>query len=291
MLRGLFGRVTNLIRGRANIDDDLLEELEEALIEADVPVAVALELVEEVRDRAERERITDGDGVLELLRNIVRRMLTSYEAELNCGPSSPTVLLVLGVNGVGKTTTIAKLAHYYRQQGMNVMVVAADTFRAAAIEQLAIWADRVGCDIVKQELGSDPAAVVYDGLQAAAARGTEVVIIDTAGRLHTKTNLMSELMKINRVIERALGRPADEKLLVLDSTTGQNAIAQGRQFHEAVGLTGLVLTKLDGTAKGGVALSVVSDLQVPIKLIGTGEHVEALSPFSAVEFADALLEQ
>jgi fused signal recognition particle receptor len=291
VLRGLFGRVTNLIRGRANIDDDLLEELEEALIEADVPVAVALELVEEVRDRAERERITDGDGVLELLRNIVRRMLTSYEAELNRGTSSPTVLLVLGVNGVGKTTTIAKLAHYYRQQGMNVMVVAADTFRAAAIEQLAIWADRVGCDIVKQELGSDPAAVVYDGLQAAAARGTEVVIIDTAGRLHTKTNLMSELMKINRVIERALGRPADEKLLVLDSTTGQNAIAQGRQFHEAVGLTGLVLTKLDGTAKGGVALSVVSDLQVPIKLIGTGEHVEALSPFSAVEFADALLEQ
>jgi fused signal recognition particle receptor len=291
VLRGLFGRVTNLIRGRANIDDDLLEELEEALIEADVPVAVALELVEEVRDRAERERITDGDGVLELLRNIVRRMLTSYEAELNRGTSLPTVLLVLGVNGVGKTTTIAKLAHYYRQQGMNVMVVAADTFRAAAIEQLAIWADRVGCDIVKQELGSDPAAVVYDGLQAAAARGTEVVIIDTAGRLHTKTNLMSELMKINRVIERALGRPADEKLLVLDSTTGQNAIAQGRQFHEAVGLTGLVLTKLDGTAKGGVALSVVSDLQVPIKLIGTGEHVEALSPFSAVEFADALLEQ
>lgn len=291
MLKGLFGRVGKLIRGRANVDDELLDELEEALIEADVPVSVAVHLVEEVRERAERDRITDGEGILELLRNIVRRMLTPYEAEMKRAPTPPTVVLMLGVNGVGKTTTIAKLAHHYRKAGDSVLVVAADTFRAAAIEQLTIWAERVGCDIVKQELGSDPGAVVYDGLQAASARGTDVVIIDTAGRLHTKSNLMAELVKITRVIERALGRPADEKLLVLDANTGQNAIAQGRQFHEAVGLTGLVLAKLDSTARGGVAISVVTDLQVPIKLIGTGEKVEALSPFSAVEFADALLEQ
>ena len=291
MLKGLFGKVANLVRGRANIDEDLMEELEEALIEADVPVSFALELVEEVQQRAEREHITDGEGLLQLLRNIIRRELTPFEAAIVEAPTPPLVILVLGVNGVGKTTAIAKLAHSYQQAGLKVMMVAADTFRAAAIEQLEVWADRVGCDLVRQESGSDPGAVVFDALNAAAARGTDVVIIDTAGRLHTKHNLMAELVKINKVIERGLGRPADEKLLVLDATTGQNALNQGREFHAAVALTGLVLTKLDGTAKGGVALSVVGELEVPIKLIGVGEKLEDLAPFSAVEFADALLEE
>jgi len=290
VLKGLFGKVTNLIRGRANIDEELMEELEEALIEADVPVSVAVNLVQEARDRAQQDHITDGDGLLQLLRNIIRRMMTPYEQPLNEGPTPPTVILMLGVNGTGKTTTIAKLAHLYQQAGNQVMMVAADTFRAAAIEQLEIWAERVGCDIVKQKFGSDPGAVVYDALQAAKARGTDVVIIDTAGRLHTKHNLMAELAKIGRVIERELGRAADEKLLVLDATTGQNALAQGREFHEAIGLTGLVLAKLDSTAKGGVALSVVSELQVPIKLIGLGEKLGDLMGFSAAEFADAMLE-
>lgn len=291
MLKGLFGKVANLVRGRANIDEDLMEELEEALIEADVPVSFALELVEEVQQRAEREHITDGEGLLQLLRNIIRRELTPFEAAIVEAPTPPLVILVLGVNGVGKTTAIAKLAHSYQQAGLKVMMVAADTFRAAAIEQLEVWADRVGCDLVRQESGSDPGAVVFDALNAAAARGTDVVIIDTAGRLHTKHNLMAELVKINKVIERGLGRPADEKLLVLDATTGQNALNQGREFHAAVALTGLVLTKLDSTAKGGVALSVVGELEVPIKLIGVGEKLEDLAPFSAVEFADALLEE
>jgi len=290
VLKGLFGRVTNLIRGRANIDEELMEELEVALIEADVPVSVAVNLVQEARDRAEQDHITDGDGLLQLLRNIIRRMMTPYEQPLNESPTPPTVILMLGVNGTGKTTTIAKLAHSYQQAGNQVMMVAADTFRAAAIEQLEIWAQRVGCDIVKQKFGSDPGAVAYDALQAAKARGTDVVIIDTAGRLHTKHNLMAELVKITRVIERELGRPADEKLLVLDATTGQNALSQGREFHSAVGLTGLVLAKLDSTAKGGVALSLVSELQVPIKLIGLGEKLGDLMAFSAAEFADAMLE-
>jgi len=290
VLKGLFGRVTNLIRGRANLDEELMAELEVALIEADVPVSLAVNLVQEARDRAEQDHITDGDGLLQLLRNIIRRMVTPYEQPLNESPTPPTVILMLGVNGTGKTTTIAKLAHFYQQAGNQVMMVAADTFRAAAIEQLEIWAQRVGCDIVKQKFGSDPGAVVYDALQAARARGTDVVIIDTAGRLHTKHNLMAELVKITRVIERELGRPADEKLLVLDATTGQNALNQGREFHSAVGLTGLVLAKLDSTAKGGVTLSLVSELQVPIKLIGLGEKLGDLMAFSAAQFADAMLE-
>ncbi len=289
MLKGLFGKVANLIRGRATIDDDLMEELEEALIEADVPVRISLDLVEEVRERAERDHIVDGDGLLKLMRNIIRRMLTPCEAPLSASSVGPTVILMLGVNGAGKTTTIAKLAHMYHGQGKNVMMVAADTFRAAAIEQLEIWAGRVGCEIVRQEIGADPGAVVYDAIQAAKARDTEVMIIDTAGRLHTKQNLMAELTKIVKIVEREFGRPADEKLLVIDGTTGQNALNQAREFNNAVGITGLVITKLDGTGKGGVALSVVDELEVPIKLVGLGERMEDIAPFSAAEFADAML--
>lgn len=289
MLKGLFGKVTNLIRGRANIDEDLMEELEEALIEADVPVRIALDLVEEVRERAERDHIVDGDGLLQLMRNIIRRMLTPCEAPLNESKMPPTVILMLGVNGVGKTTTMAKIANMYHKQGKNVMMVAADTFRAAAIEQLEIWAGRVGCDIVRQEIGADPGAVVFDAIQAVKARNTDVMIVDTAGRLHTKTNLMAELSKIVKIVEREFGRPADEKLLVIDGTTGQNALNQAREFHNLVGVTGLVLTKLDGTGKGGVALNVVDELEVPIKLIGLGEKLDDIAAFSAAEFADAML--
>ncbi len=290
MLKGLFGRVKNLVRGRATIDDDLMEELEEALIEADVPVRIALSLVEETRDRAERDHVTDGDGLLHIMRNIVRRQLTPFEAPLNHSEQPPTVFLMLGVNGVGKTTTLAKLAHRYQSAGKSTMMVAADTFRAAAIEQCEVWAGRVKCDIVRQEIGADPGAVVFDALQAAKARDTHIAIIDTAGRLHTKQNLMAELQKIGRIVEREMGRPADERLLVIDATTGQNALNQAREFHGAIGLTGLVLTKLDGTAKGGVALSVVEELGVPIKLIGVGEKMDDLVDFSAEEFADAMLE-
>ena len=194
-------------------------------------------------------------------------------------------MLVFGVNGVGKTTAIAKIAHWYQQAGDKVMLAAADTFRAAAIEQLEVWAQRVGCDLVRQQPGSDPAAVVYDALKAARARGHDRVMVDTAGRLHTKHNLMAEIAKIGRVVERELQRPADERLLVIDATTGQNAINQARQFHEAVELTGLMVAKLDGTAKGGIVLSITHELDLPIKLVGVGESLDDLRIFSAAEFA------
>lgn len=281
-------RVGKVLTGRSAIDDDLLEELEEALIQADVSAPLAIKLVEELRERAEREHITDPAGLQDLLKNRVKRMLAPWQTALNTGETAPTTFLVLGVNGTGKTTTIAKIANWYQSAGNKVMVVAADTFRAAAIDQLKIWADRIGCDIVHQKPESDPGAVVYDALQAAKARGTQLAVIDTAGRLHTKTNLMEELRKINRIIERELGRPADERLLVMDATTGQNGLAQVKQFHEAIDLTGLILTKLDGTAKGGIVLTIAEELGVPIKLIGVGEKVTDLRLFNAQEFAEDL---
>ncbi|MEN6305592.1 MAG: signal recognition particle-docking protein FtsY [Armatimonadia bacterium] len=281
-------RVGKVLTGRSAIDDDLLEELEEALIQADVSAPLAIKLVEELRDRAEREHITDPAGMQDLLKNRVKRMLAPWQTALNTGETAPTTFLVLGVNGTGKTTTIAKIANWYKSAGNKVMMVAADTFRAAAIDQLKIWADRIGCDIVHQKPESDPGAVVYDALQAAKARGTQLVVIDTAGRLHTKTNLMEELRKMGRIVERELGRPADERLLVMDATTGQNGLAQVKQFHEAIDLTGLILTKLDGTAKGGIVLTIAEELGIPIKLIGVGEKVTDLRLFNAQEFAEEL---
>ena len=281
-------RVGKVLTGRSAIDDDLLEELEEALIQADVSAPLAIKLVEELRDRAEREHITDPAGMQDLLKNRVKRMLAPWQTALNTGETAPTTFLVLGVNGVGKTTTIAKVANWYKSAGNKVMMVAADTFRAAAIDQLKVWADRIGCDLVHQKPESDPGAVVYDALQAAKARGTQLVVIDTAGRLHTKTNLMEELRKIGRIVERELGRPADERLLVMDATTGQNGLAQVKQFHEAIDLTGLILTKLDGTAKGGIVLTIAEELGIPIKLIGVGEKVTDLRLFNAQEFAEEL---
>ncbi len=285
MLKGLFRRVGAVLTARAVIDDVLLEELEAALIQADVSIPVAGGMVERLREEAESRHITEPTDLLGLLAEQAEDMLTPYEAPLNTGCSAPTVFLMLGVNGVGKTTCIAKLAHWYQSAGNKVLLVAGDTFRAAAIEQLEVWAGRVGCDIVRQQSGSDPAAVVYDGLEAARARGHNLVIVDTAGRLHTKRNLMEELCKMDRVIERQLGRPTDERLLVIDATTGQNAINQAREFNEAIGVTGLLVAKLDGTAKGGVLLSVTQELELPIKLIGAGEKLEDLRLFSAHDFA------
>ncbi len=280
--------MSTVLRGRSVIDDELLEELEEALIQADVAAPLAVKLVQELRDKAEREHITDPAGLEGLLKQRVKRMLAPWETSLNTGATAPTTFLVLGVNGTGKTTTIAKIANWYQSHGNKVMVVAADTFRAAAIDQLRVWAERIGCDIVAQQPDSDPGAVAYDALQAAKARGTQLAIIDTAGRLHTKTNLMEELRKIGRVVERELGRPADERLLVMDATTGQNGLNQVKQFHEAIGVTGIVLTKMDSTAKGGVVLTIADQLGIPIKLIGVGEKVTDLKLFSAQEFAEDL---
>jgi fused signal recognition particle receptor len=287
-LRKLFERVGKVLRGRSVIDDDLLQELEEALIQADVSVSLAIKLVQELRERAEREHVTAPEGLEGLLKLRVKRMLSQWDTTLNTGVSAPTTFLILGVNGVGKTTSIAKVAHWYQAAGNKVMMVAADTFRAAAIDQLEVWAGRVGCDLVRQQFGADPAAVAYDALQAAQARGTQLVIIDTAGRLHTKVNLMEELRKINRVVEKELGRPVDEKLLVMDATTGQNGLNQARQFHEAIGVTGLILAKMDSTAKGGIVLTIAEELGIPIKLVGVGEKLHDLRLFSAQEFADSL---
>ncbi|MGD9518212.1 MAG: signal recognition particle-docking protein FtsY, partial [Armatimonadota bacterium] len=252
MLRGILRRVGQLLTGKRPVDDDLLDELEEALIAADVSYDLTMHLVERLREEAEAERCKDAEEVKTILQRMLRQLLQPLAKPLELGPERPAVIVMLGVNGVGKTTTIAKLAYRYRRQGLKPMMVAADTFRAAAAEQLEEWSRRVGCDLVRQRAGADPGAVVFDALEAARARGTDVVIIDTAGRLHTKKNLMDELGKIVRIAERQLGRPPDERLLVLDATTGQNALNQARQFNEIVQVTGLILAKLDGTAKGGI---------------------------------------
>lgn len=290
MLKGLFKRVTAAVRGRSIVDEDLMADIEEALIQADVNVNLALEIVEHLRERAEKQHITQPAGLLDLLRGEVKNILKPAEAPLNTGETAPTTFLVLGVNGVGKTTSIAKIAHWYHQAGNDVLLAAGDTFRAAAIDQLEIWAERAGCDIVRQQPGSDPSAVVYDALHAAKARGANLVIIDTAGRLHTKANLMEELAKLQRVVERETGRPPDEKLLIIDGSTGQNAISQVREFHEAVGVTGLMVTKLDGTAKGGIILSLVREFGIPVKLLGIGEGLDTLQLFSAEEYAAAMFD-
>ena len=279
-----------MLAARAVVNNELLDELEAALIQADVSVPVAEEMVERLREAAESHHITEPSDLLELLAEHVEEMLAPCEAALNAGEQTPTVFLMLGVNGVGKTTCIAKIAHWYQSAGNKVLLVAADTFRAAAAEQLSVWAERVGCDIVQQQPGSDPAAVVYDGLEAARARGHNLVIIDTAGRLHTKRNLMEELSKMDRVIQGQLGRPTDERLLVIDATTGQNAIRQAEQFNEALDITGLMIAKLDGTAKGGVVLSISQQLELPIKLIGVGERLEDLRLFSAHDFAGQMFD-
>ncbi len=282
----LFGRIDSLLKSFTKIDDELFEELEELLVMGDVGMYTAEKICDELKKRVKEQGITDPKEIRHLLEDVVTEMLKGGQ-ELDVS-TKPSVILVIGVNGVGKTTTIGKLSAKFVRDGKKVILAAADTFRAAAIDQLEIWAERSGADIIKQNEGSDPAAVVFDAISAAKARGADIIIADTAGRLHNKKNLMAELAKINRIIDRELPGSAKEVLLVLDATTGQNAVNQTKEFKNAAGITGIVLTKLDGTAKGGVVLAIKEELDVPVKFIGIGEQVDDLQPFDPEEFAKAL---
>ena len=282
-------KVNEVFKTAVEIDDDFFEELEEALIMADMGAYTAEYIIEELRDRVTAKRLKTVDRVKDELRDVIRYILTRRDCRMKL-ETSPSVILVIGVNGVGKTTSIGKLAAHYKSQGKNVLLAAADTFRAAAIDQLDIWANRSGCDIIKHQENSDPASVVFDACNAAKARGCDVLICDTAGRLHNKKNLMDELAKINRVIERELPEASREVLLVLDATTGQNALVQARQFAEVANVTGIILTKLDGTAKGGIAVAIQSELDIPVKYIGVGESIDDLQKFDANSFVDALFD-
>ncbi|MCK5327446.1 MAG: signal recognition particle-docking protein FtsY [Candidatus Latescibacteria bacterium] len=289
---GLLRRLGEVVGGRSIIDEELLEEIEEVLIEADVGVGPTMKIIEGIRERVKEERIRDPERIFGLLKDEVMRLWEKCGVE---GADKlpvdhrPLVIMVVGVNGVGKTTTIGKLAQKYVDEGKKVLLAASDTFRAAAIEQLAIWADRTGADLVRHHSGADPASVAFDALAAAEARGADVVIVDTAGRLHTKVNLMEELGKIHRVLGKRIHGAPHEVLLVLDATTGQNAIVQARKFDAIVHVTGIVLAKLDGTAKGGVVIGIRDALDIPVQWIGIGEQAEDLRRFEPTEFVEAML--
>ena len=280
--------IERLIIGYADIDDDLIDELEETLLMADVGVKTTEMLIASVRKGIRNKEIQTPDDLIPFLEKEIVRILDSGESDTPMADQPPTVILVVGTNGVGKTTTIGKLSSYYRHQGKSVLLAAADTFRAAAIEQLEVWGKRADVQVIKHGEGSDPAAVVFDALQAAKARRTELVIVDTAGRLQTKSNLMQELEKIYRVIGREVPGAPHETLLVLDAGTGQNAISQAELFSQVAPVTGVVLTKLDGTAKGGVTIGITAQLDIPIKWIGVGEGIDDLRPFHAEDFVNAL---
>ena len=285
----VFKQVTSLFSRYTVIDDDLYEELEEILITSDVGVGTTEQILEALQDTVRRDKITEPEQARIALMKILAEMIGEGEP-LNLS-TSPAVVLVIGVNGVGKTTSIAKIANLLKKDGKKVMLAAADTFRAAAIDQIAVWADRVGVDLIRHDEGSDPASVVYDAVSAAKSRGADVLIVDTAGRLHNKKNLMDELAKINRVISRELPDAARETLLILDATTGQNAVIQAAEFKNAANITGLVLTKLDGTAKGGIVFSIKRELDIPVKFIGVGEQMDDLQVFHADEFVKAMFEE
>lgn len=286
----LTGKIEKLIIGYADIDEDLLEELEETLIMADVGIKTTENLMEAVRRGIRKKEIRTPEDLKPFLQKQIAAILQRGEDVTREAVEGPTVLLVIGVNGAGKTTTIGKLSAYYKQQGKSVMLAAADTFRAAAIDQLEVWGQRTGAQVIRHEEGSDPAAVAFDAVRAAKARHIDMLIIDTAGRLQTKSNLMQELEKINRVIGREIPGAPHETLLVLDAATGQNAISQAELFTKAAPISGVVLTKLDGTAKGGVVIGIKNQLSMPVKWIGVGEGVEDLRPFSAEDFAKALFQ-
>ena len=284
----LFGQINDLLKNFVKVDEDLLEELEELLICADVGVNASEEIIEELREQIRDGRLKEKEQVMGALQSILERMIGEGE-ELKLD-TVPSVILVIGVNGVGKTTSIGKISNRLRKEGKRVIVAAADTFRAAAIDQLAVWCERAKVELVRQSEGSDPAAVVFDACHAAKNKHADVLIIDTAGRLHNKTNLMNELAKINRVIDRELPGAARENLLVLDATTGQNAIIQAKEFKNAAALTGLILNKLDGTAKGGIVISIRKELNIPVKFIGVGEKLDDMQEFDRTEFVRALFE-
>lgn len=282
----IFGGIDNLLKAFHRVDEDLLDELEELLITADVGVNATEEILSRLRERVKDGRLKAPEDIKEALREILTEMIGEGE-ELHLS-TTPSVVLVIGVNGAGKTTSIGKISNRLKKSGKRVVVAAADTFRAAAIDQLAVWCDRAGVELVKQQEGSNPAAVVFDAIQYTKKKGADVLIIDTAGRLHNKKNLMDELAKINRVIARELPDADRETLLVLDATTGQNAILQAKEFSRAAEITGLVLNKLDGTAKGGIVLSIKEELNLPVKFIGVGEKIDDMQEFNAKEFVDAL---
>ena len=285
----IVGKADEIFKKFIKIDEDLFDELEEMLISADIGVNTTEEILDELRDIVKDKRLKEASEVKAELFGILRDMIGEHEP-LNLS-TKPSVILVIGVNGVGKTTSIGKISAELKRQGKKVVVAAADTFRAAAAEQLNVWCDRAGVDIIKQDAGADPASVVFDAISAVKSRGADVLIIDTAGRLHNKKNLMDELAKIDRVIGRELPGAAKETLLVLDATTGQNAVYQAKEFKEASKITGLVLTKLDGTAKGGIIISIKKELGIPVKFIGIGEQIDDMKPFNSSEFAGALFEE
>ena len=287
---GFFDKIKKIgiFNGFSQLDDDFYDELEESLVMADMGAETTMEAVEELRRRCRAEKIKDVEGARACMRQVLADYLTGGDMAVDMS-RKPAVVLFIGVNGVGKTTSIGKLAARWKRVGKKVLLCAGDTFRAAAADQLTIWSERAGVDIIKQHEGADPAAVVFDAMSAAKARKSDVVLVDTAGRLHNKQNLMNELNKISRVIDRECPDSSRETLLVLDATTGQNGLIQAKQFAEAAGITGIVLTKLDGTAKGGIVIAIAKELGVPVKFVGVGEGVDDLQPFDAKAFTEALL--
>lgn len=286
----LSNQVNDVLSVFVKVDEELFENLEEALVMADIGVEASEYIIETLRDRVKSKHITDGNEVKTELQSVISDILTQGDCSMKLD-TAPSVILVIGVNGVGKTTSIGKLAAHYKSMGKKVMLAAADTFRAAAIDQLDIWAERCGCDIIKHQEQSDPASVVFDACAAAKARGADILICDTAGRLHNKKNLMAELEKINRVISRELPDASRETLLVLDAATGQNAVSQAKLFSEAADITGIVLTKLDGTAKGGIVIAISKEQSIPVKFVGVGEGIDDLQEFNSADFAKALFDE
>ncbi len=284
----MMGKIESLLNSFTKIDEDLFEELEETLIMSDIGVNTSVKICDELRERVKSNGVTDPSEIKNMLKEVISDMF-GEETPLDLS-TTPSVILVIGVNGVGKTTTIGKLAYQLHNEGKRVIVAAADTFRAAAIDQLEVWTNRAGVDIIKHNEGSDPAAVVFDALNAAKSRKADVVICDTAGRLHNKKNLMDELRKISRIVHQQAEGCSLEVLLALDATTGQNAVNQAKQFNEVADITGIILTKLDGTAKGGIIISIADDLKVPVKLVTVGEKIEDIQPFDTKDFVEALFE-
>lgn len=282
-------RMQKVVNSFTKIDEDLFDQLEETMIMGDIGVETSEEICSRLRKKIKEQGVTDPALIMGLIQDIIREMLGT-DTELDT-ENKPAVIMVIGVNGAGKTTTIGKMCHQYKEQGRKVIVAAADTFRAAAIDQLEVWTDRAGVDLIKHSEGSDPASVVFDGISAAKARGADILICDTAGRLHNKKNLMDELAKINRIVREQAAESSKEILLVLDATTGQNAVNQARLFSEAADITGIVLTKLDGTAKGGIIISIANELHIPVKLVGVGEKIDDLQPFNSDDFVRALFEK
>lgn len=281
-------KINNVFSTFRKVDEDLLEELEEALIMSDVGMETSEKIISELRDKIKKEKIEDAEDVKKALKNIIKEILDSVDSSLNL-ETIPSIILVVGVNGVGKTTSIGKIANRLKKDGKKVVIAAADTFRAAAVEQLEIWANRAGCDIVKRHEGSDPASVVYDAIKVTKEKNADVLICDTAGRLHNKKYLMDELIKIKKIVDRELPDASKEVLMVLDATTGQNAILQVKAFKETVDINGLILTKLDGTAKGGAVIGIVSENEMPIKFIGVGEQIDDMEKFDSTDFVNALI--